>query len=329
MYRPKDTSDMRFYVNGADRIAINGSTGNVGIGTTSPSTNLEINESNADTTPALKIRQVGTGDAVLSLKAGANSYAMGVDATNGNFVLSYLLSGDADLDDSDYMVFEPNTGDVGFWTAPSAHFHIYNSGSQDSFRVDDILSDTSPFLIDAVGRVGVGLTTPSQTIAVAGSSCVAQDDATCDAQSTTAGNSYSTTRTGGSIDIAEWVKTEDASLEAGDVVIIDVDNSDKVKKSSKAYDTKVAGIVSTKPHLTMGAEYAGDDAVILALAGRVPLKVTAENGEILPGDLLTTSSKAGYAMKCDERCVLGTVVGKAMESHKQGEGKIRALVTLQ
>ena len=36
---------------------------------------------------------------------------------------------------------------------------------------------------------------------------------------------------------------------------------------------------------------------MLALMGRVPVKATAENGLIRPGDLLTVSSKPGYAMR--------------------------------
>ena len=35
----------------------------------------------------------------------------------------------------------------------------------------------------------------------------------------------------------------------------------------------------------------------VALAGRVPVKVTDENGPIQKGDLLTTSGKPGYAMR--------------------------------
>ena len=38
-------------------------------------------------------------------------------------------------------------------------------------------------------------------------------------------------------------------------------------------------------------------AWLLALVGIVPCKVTSENGSIRPGDLLVTSSTAGFAMR--------------------------------
>ena len=41
----------------------------------------------------------------------------------------------------------------------------------------------------------------------------------------------------------------------------------------------------------------GVNATRLALTGRVPVKITEENGPIEPGDLLTTSSSPGHAMK--------------------------------
>ncbi|MEM5773315.1 MAG: hypothetical protein QXL86_03810, partial [Candidatus Aenigmatarchaeota archaeon] len=134
-------------------------------------------------------------------------------------------------------------------------------------------------------------------------------------------------RVGGNIlgagaDIAERVFV-DGSLEAGDVVII-TDNL-KVSKSYKPYDTRVAGIISTKPHYILAEERDGKP---LALAGIVPVKVTIENGVIKVGDLLTTSNKPGYAMKCDDvqKC-RGAIIGKAMQN-AYSDGKIEVLVML-
>lgn len=179
------------------------------------------------------------------------------------------------------------------------------------------------------GNLGVGDSSPERGVDVynKGVSVCSSGDGSCPTTDN-AGDIYASSRSGASIDIAEWIKT-DEKMEAGDVVIIDVENPGKVKKSYKAEDTAVAGIVSTKPHLTMGEEYKGPDAVRLAIAGRVPVKVTAENGAIVPGDMLTTSSIQGYAMKCGQDCRLGTVLGKALEPLKSGQGKITALVTLQ
>ncbi len=46
-----------------------------------------------------------------------------------------------------------------------------------------------------------------------------------------------------------------------------------------------------------GEPIPGVSATRLALTGRVPVKITGENGAIEPGDLLTTSSTPGHAMK--------------------------------
>ena len=67
-----------------------------------------------------------------------------------------------------------------------------------------------------------------------------------------------------------------------------------------------------------------------AIVGIVPCKVTAENGPISPGDLLVTSSVPGHAMRGTNRTrMLGAVVGKALESFREGKGVIQILVTLQ
>jgi hypothetical protein len=60
--------------------------------------------------------------------------------------------------------------------------------------------------------------------------------------------------------------------------------------------------------------------------------VTDENGPVQPGDLLTTSSTAGHAMRCEglELC-FGRTLGKALEALPAGEhsGVIQMLVSLQ
>ena len=66
---------------------------------------------------------------------------------------------------------------------------------------------------------------------------------------------------------------------------------------------------------------------LLALVGRVPVKATTENGPIRPGDLLTSASKPGYAMRCGDvaQCE-GAIIGKALEALAEGEGVILMLV---
>jgi hypothetical protein len=64
--------------------------------------------------------------------------------------------------------------------------------------------------------------------------------------------------------------------------------------------------------------------------GIVPCKVSTENGPIMTGDLLVTSSTPGHAMKGTDRSrMLGAVVGKALEPLQKRSGVIQVLVTLQ
>lgn len=130
-----------------------------------------------------------------------------------------------------------------------------------------------------------------------------------------------------SFDLAEDIPAT-TDVGAADVVVIDSTTNVRVTKSTKPYDTLVAGVISTSPafHIAMP-----DGKTPLALAGRVLCKVTTQGGgPIKIGDLLVTSSKAGYAMKGDSNKIkVGTVLGKAMEPLEKGEGKITVLVTLQ
>ncbi len=126
-------------------------------------------------------------------------------------------------------------------------------------------------------------------------------------------------------DLAEFVPATEP-LEPGDVVIIDSRSENSLRKCDKAYDTRVAGIVSTAPTITVGAQSQGAGRVPLALAGIVPCNVTGE--AIIPGDLLTSSDVPGYAQKASSP-LIGTIIGKALESFSGGEGVIKVLVTLQ
>jgi hypothetical protein len=56
----------------------------------------------------------------------------------------------------------------------------------------------------------------------------------------------------------------------------------------------------------------------------------ASNGPIEPGDLLTTSSAPGQAMKVtDHARAQGAILGKAMTGLSEGNGMVLVLVALQ
>ena len=77
-----------------------------------------------------------------------------------------------------------------------------------------------------------------------------------------------------------------------------------------------------------GSEADGDYPV--ALTGRVYCWADASNGAIKPGDLLTTSSTPGHAMKVsNHNKALGAIIGKAMTSLEEDKGLVLVLVSLQ
>jgi hypothetical protein len=122
----------------------------------------------------------------------------------------------------------------------------------------------------------------------------------------------------------------DEGIEPGDVLVIGPDG--KLEQSSQAYQSTVVGVYSTKPGFVGGYNDKEDPngKVPLAVIGVVPVKASAENGMIRPGDLLTTASTPGHAMRCKgvERC-FGRTIGKALEGLQSGTGLIKLLVLLQ
>jgi hypothetical protein len=131
----------------------------------------------------------------------------------------------------------------------------------------------------------------------------------------------------------------------GDVLVIGADG--KLTLSDKANATNLAGVYSAKPGFLGDTAIAAhgievydspptQERLAVALLGIVPVKVTDENGPIHPGDLLTTSSTPGHAMKAKAVVIngveiypTGTILGKALESWGQGSGVIQVLITLR
>jgi hypothetical protein len=95
-------------------------------------------------------------------------------------------------------------------------------------------------------------------------------------------------------DVAEWVESSQ-ELTPATVVVLDTTKSNQVVAATQSYDSRVAGVISLKPGLALGEQSEG--RVLVATTGRVKLKVDASNGPIQIGDLLVTSDREGYAMK--------------------------------
>ncbi|HVY68237.1 MAG TPA: hypothetical protein VHA30_05075, partial [Patescibacteria group bacterium] len=149
-----------------------------------------------------------------------------------------------------------------------------------------------------------------------------------------ASGSFNATTTGScNMDVAEIYNASEP-VAAGDVLVLDASASSSsatstplVRKAARPYDSHLLGAVSTAPGLILGSGRGevllggesttyidtanASTAPAVALAGRVPVKVTNENGVIEPGDFLTSSALfPGYAMKATRS---GYVLGQALE----------------
>jgi hypothetical protein len=136
-------------------------------------------------------------------------------------------------------------------------------------------------------------------------------------------------------DVAEEFNVFDSdNIDEGTVLVFDEDD-DRLAISTKEYDNKVAGIVSgsteRKPALILDKMINSKNRRIpLALVGKVLCKVDATFDSISRGDMLTTSSTPGHAMKAiDPLKSFGATVGKALKPLKSGKGVIDVLAILQ
>ena len=110
-------------------------------------------------------------------------------------------------------------------------------------------------------------------------------------------------------DYAEWISYTGEKPQAGDLLSVG-DNNISAKKSDISQDPYLIGVVSSEPFMVGSAD--DGHSVVLALTGRVPVRVNTSNGNIKKGDLITSSGVAGQGMKATSA---GKVVGVALEDY--------------
>ncbi|PCI29262.1 hypothetical protein COB55_02470, partial [Candidatus Wolfebacteria bacterium] len=260
------------------------SSGNIGIGTTTPWGLLSINP-NGISGPSFAIGSSTKTDFIVT-----NGGDVGIGTESPDSLLHILKDTNAEM----FILERPSA---------TSKWGIKLQGDITAdFKIADMTTGTVPFTIekgadndtlylDDSGNVGIGTTTPVSTLSIQGSLCV-RDTGSC---GTTAGTIYATTATISDIDLAENYQTTDDTIVAGEVVSLDPDNAGFIKRASSGDNTPVLGIVSTAPGLLLGSEIANSKPV--ALTGRVPLIVNTEGGDISIGDRLTLSTTDGVARR--------------------------------
>lgn len=282
-------------------------TGNVGIGTMEPDARLHV---------------YGNGNKNYGV-LGLHSTSAGGDGAIA-FLGPYAYINSDAPGDSYWSWGHRYNGDANAWvrTYPGLPLVQTRLDSGGNFRISTDTSTTSSppsftdrFIVTNAGNVGIGTTTPSTKFHVVG-------------DITVTGNIAAKYQ-----DVAEWV-TSPKAMPAGTVVMLHPEQTNQVLPSIKAYDTRVAGVISEMPGILLGE--AGDGKVKIATTGRVKVKVDATKKPVQVGDLLVTSDKEGVAMKSEPLDLggvpihrPGTLIGKALESLKEGEGEILVLLSLQ
>ena len=294
-------------------------TGNVGIGTTTPSSKTALHI--AENTPFRIIGQEPHAQVKISGTTNPdNQLRLGFSTQfKRGFIEATQWTG---AEDSMYPLILNNdvyiTGDasVGIGvSSPEAQLTVKSLNAQrNPFRVFDSDGNTCLHVWNNEGvSIGAGGTEPPEEgLYVKG-----------------------ILRIHGGSDIAEpFDIVESDAIEPGMVVAIDPENPGKLKVSNRAYNRCVAGIVSgaggINPGLTLSQESAFEGDHQVALTGRVYGLCDASCGSIEPGDLLTSSPTAGHAMKVtDYEQAQGAIIGKAMTQLREGRGLVLILVSLQ
>lgn len=191
----------------------------------------------------------------------------------------------------------------------------FSFGGNGAFGIDAFGVANGRFVVLDNGNVGVGEPNPTSRLHVGGDITVTGDVVLAGA------------------DCAEEFDLPSGEpAEPGTVVVID--GAGMLRHSERAYDRKVAGVISGagtyRPGLILDRQRSSCPRVQVALVGKVWCKAEAEETAIEVGDLLTTSSTPGHAMKaCDPVCAFGAVIGKALRPLQMGRALIPILIALQ
>lgn len=112
--------------------------------------------------------------------------------------------------------------------------------------------------------------------------------------------------------VANMIQIDEENVEEGDIITF---TAEGYKKSSIAYDSHVYGVVTDNPQVVLETTDAQNAHAVISF-GKVYAKVSNTNGNIQPGDLITTSKIPGVGQKADAS---GYVLGTALESYSSDQ----------
>ncbi len=319
-------------------------TGTVGIGTTTPTSHLSIKYFNGAPTWTTN-GWIGALDmdnaSAIAWAADTSGQRFGMGHTNGAFLM-WRTAADPGTTGSPatYDFTISDTGKVGIGTtAPVANLHVFDAvaASERIQSTGGINSWSRMEFVTANGQWDVGTSRGY----IGDAFYIARDPSPPVFYVQPNGDTYvqgnmgcGTLTVRGGADLAEPFPMKEEVLEKGSVVVIDEEHPGRLKRSTRAYDRRVAGIVSgangINPGISLRQEGVMESGQNVALSGRVYVQADTSNGEIEAGDMLTSSDIAGRAMKAtDWDRAHGAVVGKAMSSLHEKQGTVLVLVTLQ
>jgi len=268
------------------------------------------------------LESLASGTGTLTLYVNPQWWAgdlLGTDGS-GNVLLkesltvasSTMASVSTALVDSPYFTFLSRAWNESSLTAVHSEFRLFAdaiNASTSLFTVANA-SGTSLLTISDMGDMTVNgklyLSNKSSQLGSTSTYLFVDDTAPGSVMIATNADGFQTSST---YDYAERFPSVD-QLEAGELVMIDpIAGTNYLKRTVSVRDT-VIGIVSTKPGFLTGAYSTGTYPI--ALAGRVPTKVTVANGAIQAGDALTVSDIPGVAQKFQGQ---GSIVGYALQAY--------------
>ena len=125
---------------------------------------------------------------------------------------------------------------------------------------------------------------------------------------------------------------EGAEASPGTVMVLGEDG--RLRPCSGAYDRAVVGVVagagSYRPGIVLDRRPADGRRLPISVMGKAMCRADAGHGPIRAGDLLTSSSSVGCAMRAaDPQQAFGAVIGKALTPLDDGSGLVEMLIGLQ